>query len=463
MALTTPDVNIPRNGRTKRQKRRASAPPPPGPKKRPSRKKADPEPPSKPKKRPAAPKKAAPSRAARGRSTTVTGGAQWLNPLPPVPTHERPGWQVFSWVPGDSGQLGMGADVLAVNLAKPRRNAYTEKLAESALGGGVWTCGMNDNAELGRTSVTITQGDITTEVDEATSLPFHVPVPITTLDGDHGFSPSVRNHFRSVPFVTRSGLQFSSVAAGDNHVLLLTTTGERHLIKDTLPERVILGSRSRKAVVVGTGTDHSFAVDEDGNTWGWGLNGHGQTGTGLGSERNEDRVVATPLRVHGMSKAELSGATVVQIAGGTQHTLFLTSVGRVYGCGNYEDGQIGFGDEAGELAKRYPGKCIPEPVRTPFPEEDDPVIAVACGTHNSIAVTRGGAMYAWGRDTTGQIGAGEGGADVRTPTAVVRRTGGSCSAKAASCGGQHWLALLQKKICRGRILVPPEDVRADDA
>ncbi|KAI8974193.1 regulator of chromosome condensation 1/beta-lactamase-inhibitor protein II [Trametes punicea] len=459
-----------------------------------------------------------------GNQTTSTGSnatSQPLNPLPVPPAHERPSWQLFCWGAGDSGQLGMGAEVLGLNLPKPRRNHYVEKLSEEgAFGepgaglesiaagalqsvlidetGTVWTCGTNDKAELGRTTVTVADGETTVELDEATSLPFHVPVPIQSLrdegfraikvtvgdcisvaldgrgqlrawgtyrtsNGDLGFSPSVRLQFKPVAISATTGLQFSAVAAGDNHILLLTINGEvysagsseymqlgrrvlkRHLIKGTIPERVVLQSRSRRAVAVGAGADHSFAVDEEGTVWGWGLNAHGQTGTGVGAEKNEDRIVQAPSPVIGLSKADLGGATVVQIAGGSQHTLFLVSDGRVYACGNYEDGQLGVADSLDTLRNRYPDGFIPEPVIVDFPDDEDPVVAVSCGTHNSLAVTKGGAMYAWGRDTTGQVGTGKEGVDVRTPTMVVRKDGGSWSAKAVSCGGQHSLALLQKK------------------
>ncbi|KAI0628968.1 regulator of chromosome condensation 1/beta-lactamase-inhibitor protein II [Trametes polyzona] len=510
MALATANANVSKSRTTTRTrgKRRASSPPPdPKPKKRAA---------------PSKSKKEEPAVRRKPARNGPSGGVRLLNPLPAPPTHERPCWQLFGWGAGDSGQLGMGEEVLAITLAKPRRNHYVDNLIEEGAFGGaeaglesiaagalhsvlvdekgtVWTCGMNDNAELGRTTITIVQGNTTVEVDEATSLPFHVPVPIKSLvdegfravkvtvgdcigmaldgqgqlrawgtyrtsNGELGFSPTISKQYKPVGLPGLSKLQWSNVVAGDNHVLLLATNGEvysagsseymqlgrrvlkRHLAKGTLPERVILQSRSRRAVVIGAGADHSFAVDEDGTTWGWGLNGHGQTGTGVGSERNEDRVVPVPLPVVGLSKAELGGATVVQIAGGSQHTLFLLSDGRIFACGNYEDGQLGLPDDREALAERYPDGFVPEPVLVPFPDaDDDPVVAVACGTHNNLAVTEGGAMYTWGRDTTGQLGAGEEGVDVRTPKNVVRKSGGSWRAKAVSCGGQHSLALLQKK------------------
>ncbi|KAH9889561.1 regulator of chromosome condensation 1/beta-lactamase-inhibitor protein II [Cubamyces lactineus] len=489
-------MNATRDRPTTQRKRRApasSSPSPPKPAKRPATRRAD-------------------------NGTSAGTAAQWLNPLPVPPTHERPGWQLFGWGGSDSGQLGMDEEVLEISVPKPRRNRYVENLSregafgekeaglESIAAGGmhtvfidetgtVWTCGSNDNSELGRTTITVTDGARTIEVDEATSIPFHVPAPIQSLrdegfravkvaagdcitvvldgkgqlrawgtyrtsNGPLGFSPRVKQQYTPVAISGTAGLEFAAVAAGDNHILLLTVKGEvytagsgefmqlgrrvlqRHLVKGTVPERVVLQSRARKAVVVGAGADHSFAVDEEGTVWGWGLNAHGQTGTGVGTGRREDRIVPAPLAVIGLCKADLGGATVVQVAGGSQHTLFLVSDGRVYACGNYEDGQLGVADSVETLRARYPGGFVPEPVLVRFPEDDDPVVGVACGTHNNLAVTAGGAMYGWGRDTTGQVGTGE---DVRTPRMIVRRTGGSWSAKAVSCGGQHSLGLLQKK------------------
>jgi regulator of chromosome condensation len=46
-----------------------------------------------------------------------------------------------------------------------------------------------------------------------------------------------------------------------------------------MPSLVLLGpkrGKGRKAVYVGAGSKSSFAVDEDGDVWGWGMNG--QTG-----------------------------------------------------------------------------------------------------------------------------------------------------------------------------------------
>lgn len=252
-------------------------------------------------------------------------------------------------------------------------------------------------------------------------------------------------------------------AAGNNHLLVLTTHGsvfcwgsgeqgqlghkiiERRKIGGTVPYKITLGTRTRKAVVVGAGNYHSFAVDEEGDVWGWGLNTMGQTGTGMSNHASADSEVLFPKKVIGLSKEELNGDTVVQIVGGEHHTLFRTREGKVYACGRADGGQLGLPKDHEVFAEpKHPG-CLPEPALVALPDEDDSrVVHISVGTHNNMAITDRGALYAWGEGTQGELGTGDEG-DVPTPTVVVRKEGGSWSAIAASCGGQHTLGLFRRK------------------
>jgi regulator of chromosome condensation len=184
----------------------------------------------------------------------------------------------------------------------------------------------------------------------------------------------------------------------------------------------------------------SFAVDEDGTLWGWGLNNLGQTGTG-----SEQVQIPVPTKVVGMNREALDGATVITMHGGVHHSMFLTSDGKMYACGRANAGQIG-------LPKDHPvfvdggedRDHLRVPVLVEFPNPNDPVTAVSCRVHNTAVITEGGALYSWGQGAQGELGI-NGEEEVWTPTAVVRKEGGKWKALAVSCGGQHTIGLFMSK------------------
>ncbi|KAA1478132.1 RCC1/BLIP-II [Dentipellis sp. KUC8613] len=442
-----------------------------------------------------------------------------INPLPSFHEKVRPAMQLFVWGAGNFGQFGMGTDALG-EFSKPKRNLWIEeKIGEGVFGdepgagliaiaagglhtlfvdekGTIWSCGVNDDAALGRETKDIPNPDKPGEfldIDELTA----VPHPLTTLveenfravkvaagdsisaaisdegklrvwgsfranEGSLGFASGLRHQF--TPKAVLEDEQCVSVATGNNHLLVLTSQGniyswgageqgqlgrkilERRKIHGTVPEKVVLGNRGRRAVAIGAGNYHSFAVDEAGDVWGWGLNSAGQTGTGINSA-DTDSIVQTPRRVPGLSTADLGDdARVVAIAGGDLYTLFLTSDGRVYACGRADSSQLGLPEDHPALKEHAEEHFVPEPVRVEFPvdPEEDPVVQISAGTGFNAAVTRDGALYAWGESEQGEVGVGESGKAV-TPAVVVRREGGSFAAMAVSCGGQHTLGLFKKR------------------
>ena len=284
-------------------------------------------------------------------------------------------------------------------------------------------------------------------------------------EGSLGFSSGLKHQYKPVSILELSHKpgdveKVVSVASGNNHLVVLTTHGniytwgaseqaqlgrkvlERRKIHGTVPEKVTLGTRSRKAVTVGAGAFHSFAVDDKGDLWGWGLNSMGQTGTGWASD--DDSVVQLPQKVRCLSKEELGGDVVVDIQGGAHHTLFLTASGKVYACGRSNSGQLGLADDDEAFKDRVDPDFIDEPALITLPDSDDPVIQISCGAHNCAAVTRGGALLSWGQGVQGELGLGDE-EEVKTPTVVVRKEGGAWFAAAVACGGQHTIGLFRSK------------------
>ncbi|KAG6807900.1 hypothetical protein H0H92_006078 [Tricholoma furcatifolium] len=445
----------------------------------------------------------------------------YFNPLPSPPLAKQPGLQLFVWGAGNFGQFGTGPDDLGQH-DKPRRNRWVEeKIKEGAFGavgagiesiaggglhtlfidekGTIWTCGVNDDAALGRITANVPDPENPgsfIDIDQLTS----VPHPLTSLvdenfravqvatgdsicaavsatgdlrvwgsfranEGSLGFASGLKHQFLPTPILDLphkpgDAEKVSAIAAGTNHLLVLTTHGnvftwgageqsqlgrkvlERRKIHGTVPEKITLGNRGRKAVKIGAGSWHSFAVDDKGDVWGWGLNSMGQTGTGHGS--SDDDVVQLPTKVQRLSKEELGGDSVVQIVGGDHHTLFLTAGGKVYACGRSNAGQLGIADDDEALKDREDPEFVAEPVLVTFPDMEDHIVQVSCGSHNNMAVTKGGALYSWGQGTQGELGCDE--EEVRTPRVIVRKVGGAWAAVAVSCGGQHTLGLFQEKV-----------------
>lgn len=252
----------------------------------------------------------------------------------------------------------------------------------------------------------------------------------------------------------------SSIMCGGNHFLALTTHGSvyswgvgecgqlgrrwlaRHKAEAAIPQRVILGARTRKAVTIGTGEFTSFAVDEAGDVWGWGMNSQGHTGTGY--PLSDDCIVELPAKVIGLSSNELGNSDrVTQIAGGQHHTLFLTSSGKVYACGRCNGGQLGLRDDHPALQEEP--DFVFEPVLVELPE-GDPAVCISAGPHYNMVITKGGALFSWGEGSQAEMGVGDEEIKmVRTPQMIVRREGGSYAAIKVSCGGQHVLGLLQRR------------------
>ncbi len=116
----------------------------------------------------------------------------------------------------------------------------------------------------------------------------------------------------------------------------------------------------------------------------WGFNDRGQLGDNTTTGRAQP---APPLN--------LSGVTAV--AGGGEHTLALKSDGTVWTWGSNEFGQLG--GSAGSMCGGVP--CSLTPVQV---SGLSGVTAIAAGRYHSLALKGDGSVWAWGRNTNGQLG-----------------------------------------------------------
>jgi uncharacterized repeat protein (TIGR01451 family) len=213
------------------------------------------------------------------------------------------------------------------------------------------------------------------------------------------------------------------LAAGDMHSLVLkndgtiwawgdnqmSQLGNGSTLDSPIPVQVS-GLTSVTEVAGGMGT-FSLALRSDGTVWAWGLNGQGQLGDGTLITRS------VPIQVTG-----LTGMTAV--AGAQNHSLALKSDGTVWAWGDNDLGTLGDGTTSDYRVTAGQVSGLTG------------VIAIAGGDNHSLALKSDGTVWAWGLNSSGQLGDGT----TTNKTTPVQVTG-LTSVIAITAGYIHSLAL----------------------
>ena len=175
---------------------------------------------------------------------------------------------------------------------------------------------------------------------------------------------------------------------------------------------------------ISLGGRHSCAALEDGRAMCWGADDIGQLGNG---PYGSGSAWAQPVLVD----ATTSLTHVTSIAAGVNHGCALLDTGEVRCWGESGNGETGSGrTDRAEFA-------VPVVIDAGAPLSD--VIQIASGDMFSCAVKRGGALWCWGANGSGQLGDTT---SVNRLSAVAAATSVGPIAQVA-CGGIHTCAIAQ--------------------
>ena len=189
---------------------------------------------------------------------------------------------------------------------------------------------------------------------------------------------------------------WQTVSAGVSHSMGITTTGQLWGWGSNTSGQVGIGSLTTSSVPslvgvtqswtsVAAGQYHTLAYDSTGTLWGWGLNTSGQVGIA------SLVTVSSPVIVSGPTGASWTfiGTGPMSITSGA-----ITTTKLLYDWGGGSSGQLGNGVLA----------SVSSPIALLTPGTTLSWTAVSAGTSHTLAINTAGQLYAWGQNTAGQIG-----------------------------------------------------------
>ncbi|KAF9570613.1 hypothetical protein EC968_001638 [Mortierella alpina] len=347
-----------------------------------------------------------------GLKKSRSGGSSLDLPMAAIDT--TPG-QVFAFGTGDCAQLGLGEDVLLRKKPTPLTVLSDKSIVSIAAGGmhnmaltkdgKLYSWGVNDQRTLGRSG------------DEYT------PLPVEGLDN----------------------VKVVKVACSDSLTVALTDDGHVYTWGTFRSAEGILGHSKEKEVQdlptivpklkgivdIVTGTDHVLALASTGHVYSWGNGQQMQLGR---------RIVARRM-LNGLTPESVGAKGMVKVGAGSYHSFAIDKDGKAFAWGLNTYGQCGNEDPAAEnIPSVAPIAAL----------QDEYIVDIQGGEHHTIALTKTGALYGFGRSDSHQLGLGYTEAPgleestshkkaIRKPTKIP----GLPTIKAISVGGNHTLALSE--------------------
>lgn len=209
------------------------------------------------------------------------------------------------------------------------------------------------------------------EVNGGVTLPNLAVEPATTIP--------------SLPTPLRSGYEFAGWFSNSNLTTPFTTTSMPNQ-NVTIYAKWILWTVTKLETSINT----TLAISSTGKLFGWGQNVNGL----LGEPTALVYQTPTPINLPTLNQGE----TVLDIQIGGTHALLITSTGRIFAWGDNASGQLGDGSVS--------AKSTPTLITFSSLSSNERITSIAAGFNHSLAITSLGRVFAWGANASGQLGNG---------------------------------------------------------
>ncbi|KAH6854874.1 regulator of chromosome condensation 1/beta-lactamase-inhibitor protein II [Chaetomium sp. MPI-CAGE-AT-0009] len=271
-------------------------------------------------------------------------------------------------------------------------------------------------------------------------------------DGKLSFTPTVQVQTR--PALILSVKDIIKLCCGSNHVLALTADGLVYTwgkgtdgqLGRRFSSRVVdwgkVGLIPRKVaelkdiVDIGSGSNHSFAIERTGQVYGWGFNNAGQVGA-LDKAGNDESahqhtlVISVPT----LAKGLVGLPRIKQITGGNFHTIAATEDGKCLTWGRLYSYATGLKIDALPPQSVVRDSRGPSFLGIPTTIPGLPAAFVAAASEHSLAVTTDQNIYTWGLNLTKQIA--QKGEEIEVATRVAHPSVADLRIVWAGAGAQY--------------------------
>jgi hypothetical protein len=173
------------------------------------------------------------------------------------------------------------------------------------------------------------------------------------------------------------------------------------------PQLMNIGPPADRIIQIAQGELHTLLLTDEGVVYSYGSGDGGRLGHGSSNNEPYPRLIQ-----------RLKNKRVVQIACGGRHSAAVTADGLLYMWGDGSMGQLGL--------KGTESSYHPKLVTDPFFKEGKFVTRVACGTTHTLVLVSGSVIYAFGNNSSGQLG-------IASRQSVI--SGGLPSANVSTGGG----------------------------
>ncbi|VDK75346.1 unnamed protein product [Onchocerca ochengi] len=218
------------------------------------------------------------------------------------------------------------------------------------------------------------------------------------------------------------------IAAGENHLVMLTESGEvltfgdgsvgqlgrcsrvshirsQRMVSDSPDSlRISVYDKGKKKLVIFdnimAGGFWTAARSIDGTVYVCGLNNFGQLGVPI-PETPKDRDNQPELKIMHPIKASAFESTAIVELSGIQHIIALNAQGEIYGIGKNTDNALGLGTWSGKEDVDHWKYSELQKI-----DISEPIKGISASLGCSIVWTDNGSAYSWGYDSSGQLGLG---------------------------------------------------------